>query len=73
MKRHGQLLARIAGPDNLRLAFWKAAKGKRAKGDCRAFQQELDANLSALRADVLAVQARAGITTTSPSTTPRSD
>lgn len=60
MKRHGQLLARIAGPDNLRLAFWKAAKGKRAKGDCRAFQQELDANLSALRADVLAVQARAG-------------
>ena len=60
MKRHGQLLARIADPANLRLAFWKAAKGKRAKADCRAFQQELDANLSALRTDVLAGQARAG-------------
>ena len=60
MKRHGQLLARIADPANLRLAFWKAAKGKRAKADCRAYQQELDANLSALRAEVLAGQARVG-------------
>ena len=60
MKRHGQLLARIADPANLRLAFWKAAKGKRAKADCRAFQENLDANLSALRAEVLAGEARAG-------------
>jgi hypothetical protein len=29
MKRHGQLMAKIADAENLRLAFWKAAKGKR--------------------------------------------
>ena len=28
MKRHGDLLAAIADPDNLRLAFWKASKGQ---------------------------------------------
>ena len=54
MKRHGQLLAAIAEPANLRLAFWKAAKGKRAKADCRAFQQNHDANLAELRGQLLA-------------------
>ena len=52
MKRHGELLAAIADPDNLRLAFWKASKGKRAKADCREFRESLDANLSALRAEL---------------------
>ena len=51
MKRHGHLLPRIADPGNLRLAFWKASKGKRGKADCRAFQENLDVNLGALRAD----------------------
>jgi len=60
MKRHGALLAAIADPGNLRLAFWKAAKGKRAKADCRGFQQNLDANLAALRAEVLAGRVRVG-------------
>lgn len=60
MKRRGHLLEAIADPANLRLAFWKAAKGKRAKADCRAFQEKLDANLAALRADLLAGQTRAG-------------
>ena len=49
MKRHGNLLGAITEPANLRLAFWKAAKGKRAKADCWAFQQNLDAKLAELR------------------------
>jgi hypothetical protein len=60
MKRAGELLEAIADPGNLRLAFWKAAKGKRAKADCRGFQEKLDANLAALRADLLAGRTRAG-------------
>lgn len=53
MKRHGQLMPRVADLENLRLAFWKAAKGKRGKADCRAFRERLDENLSALRAELL--------------------
>ena len=53
MKRHGQLMTAIAEPANLRLAFWKAAKSKRIKADCRAFQEELDENVAALRAELL--------------------
>jgi retron-type reverse transcriptase len=60
MKRAGQLLKAVASPDNLRLAFWKAAKGKRAKADCRAFQQRLDGNLDDLRGDLLAGTVRVG-------------
>ena len=48
MKRKGQLMARIADPENLRLAFWKAAKGKRGKADCRAFREGLDVQVSVL-------------------------
>ena len=54
MKRAGHFIESIAEPANLRLAFWKAAKGKRAKADCRAFQAKLDTNLSTLRAQLLA-------------------
>jgi len=54
VKRHGNLLGAIADPANLRLAFWKAAKGKRAKADCLAFQHGLDANLAELRSQLLA-------------------
>ena len=32
MERHGQLMAEIAGGDNLRLGLWKAAKGKGRQG-----------------------------------------
>ena len=54
MKRHGQLMAQIADGENLRLAFWKAAKGKRGKADCLAFRERLDENLAALEAELLA-------------------
>lgn len=53
MKRHGQLMEAIADPANLRLAFWKAAKSKRAKADCRAFQDRLDENVASLQAELL--------------------
>lgn len=43
----------IAEPANLRLAFWKAAKSKRAKADCRAFQERLEENVASLRAELL--------------------
>ena len=53
MKRHGQLMEAIAEPANLRLAFWKAAKSKRAKADCRAFQDRLEEDVVSLRAELL--------------------
>ena len=31
-------MPKIADGENLRLAFWKAAKGKRGKADCLAFR-----------------------------------
>ena len=60
MKRMGQLLDAIADLDNLRLAFWKASKGKRAKPDCRSFPENLDANLEAMRAELLSGQVLVG-------------
>lgn len=60
MKRHGQLMPKIADADNLRLAFWKAAKGKRAKADCLAFRDRLDENLSRLREQLLAGEVTVG-------------
>ena len=47
-------MAQIADADNLRLAFWKAAKGKRGKADCLAFRERLDENLAVLGAELLA-------------------
>ena len=47
-------MPQIADAENLRLAFWKAAKGKRGKTDCLMFQSRLDENLSALGAELLA-------------------
>lgn len=52
MKRHGQLMTQIADAENLRLAFWKAAKGKRGKADCLAFRERLDENLATLAAEL---------------------
>ncbi|MGK0188683.1 MAG: hypothetical protein ACI9R3_004495 [Verrucomicrobiales bacterium] len=53
MKRHGQLMTAIAEPANLRLAFWKAAKSKRDRADCRAFQKNLDDTVASLRSELL--------------------
>lgn len=53
MKRDGYLIARIADPDNLRLAFWKAKRGKSAKAEVILYEQTLDHNLMDLRRQLL--------------------
>lgn len=54
MKRGGNLYERIAEPENLRLAFIKATRGKRGKAEVIAYRSELEANLQALRNQLLA-------------------
>mgnify|MGYP003309320142 CR=1 FL=1 len=53
MKRQGNLLQLIADPDNLRLAFYKAKKGKSFKRDVLRFQNNLQTNLKEIRASLL--------------------
>lgn len=53
MKRANYLLQEIADLDNLRLASWKAAKGKRFKREVQAYQADLDENLLALQSQIL--------------------
>lgn len=60
MKREGRLIERIADPDNLRLAYWKARRGKDYRPEVRAYRCNLDANLAALRRDLLAGEAKVG-------------
>lgn len=49
MKRTGNLYEAICDPENLRLAFWKARKGKAFRPDVRRFAADLSANLERLR------------------------
>lgn len=53
MKRTGNLIERIAEADNLRLAFWKASKGKRGKAEVLSFRGDLDVNLRRLGDELL--------------------
>jgi retron-type reverse transcriptase len=45
MKRHGYLFEPIIDIDNLRLAFYKAQRGKSSKKDIILFRKDLDKNL----------------------------
>lgn len=54
MKRAGRLMERVLDRDNLRLAFWRAARGKRTRRDAAAFAAHLDANLAELARDLAA-------------------
>lgn len=60
MKRAGNLIEQIAEADNLRLAFWKASKGKRAKPEVLRFRDNLDARLRCLREELLSGSAAWG-------------
>ncbi len=60
MRRAGNLIERIADADNLRLAFWKASRGKRTRAAVRRFGANLDAELRHLRDDLLAGAVRWG-------------
>ena len=53
-------MGKIADAENLRLAFWKTARGKRGQADCRAFQERLEENLAALGAELLSGQVPVG-------------
>lgn len=53
MKRKGYLISQIADPDNLRLAFLKARKGKMTRASVRRFQDNLHVELRALRNSIL--------------------
>ncbi|MFT6321397.1 MAG: retron-type reverse transcriptase [Granulosicoccus sp.] len=53
MKRAGNLIAKIVEPDNLRLAFWKARKGKDGKLEVETYRKQLDENLLLLREQIL--------------------
>lgn len=53
MKRACNLLPLIAEPDNLRLAFWKARKGKSYSKGVQAYRENLGRNLSVLRSQIL--------------------
>ncbi|MCO6493222.1 MAG: RNA-directed DNA polymerase [Phaeodactylibacter sp.] len=52
MRRANYLLPGIADPDNLRLASWKAAKGKRYAREVLAYQEDLEENLWHLREQI---------------------
>lgn len=49
MKRVGYLFERVIVPDNLRLAFLKASRGKCHRDDQRRFRDSLDFELRRLR------------------------
>lgn len=53
MKRKRLLLAEIAAQENLALAVWKAAKGKRHRNDVIQFTTTLDNQLESLAAAIL--------------------
>ncbi len=53
MKRANHLLEGIIDPENLRIAFWKASKGKRHAAEVLAYQHKLDQNLSRLRDQII--------------------
>lgn len=52
-KKAGNLLGSIADPDNLRLAFWKARKGKSYSTEVEAYRKNVEANLFQLRNELL--------------------
>ncbi|MBI9104605.1 MAG: RNA-directed DNA polymerase [Spirochaetales bacterium] len=53
MKRKGSLFEIIASEENLKVASWKAMRGKRTKRDVLLFNLNFEENLTALRKDLL--------------------
>jgi hypothetical protein len=54
MKRANHLFEKIIDPDNLRLAFWKASKGKRYSKEVLRYAENLKKNLAELRKELIA-------------------
>ncbi|HRD81059.1 MAG TPA: reverse transcriptase domain-containing protein [Saprospiraceae bacterium] len=53
MKRLSYLMPRVYDPDNLRLAAWKAAKGKRHSAPVLAFQDNFEENIASIRQELI--------------------
>lgn len=49
MKREGHLLEKIVNPENIRIAFFKAAKGKDDKREVREFRNQLEKRILEIR------------------------
>ncbi len=60
MKRENDLIEKIAEPDNLRLAFWKARKAKEGKIEVAQFRMHLDKNLLSIREELLSGKLKVG-------------
>jgi RNA-directed DNA polymerase len=60
MKRVGNLMAPIAEMENLRLAFWKARRGKNDKPAVISFRTNLNEELLILRQELLAGEVNVG-------------
>ena len=60
MIRANNIIGQTADPDNLRLAFWKAKKGKNQSQQVVGYQKHLDANLIKLRGQILSGQVEVG-------------
>lgn len=60
MKRIGYLIEKIAEPENLRLAFWKARKGKPFSEKVEVYRNDLDRNLLKLREQILSGKVEVG-------------
>jgi len=52
MRRAGNLIDRIADPENVRLAYLNACKGKRLTPECREFTSRVDSELASLCAEL---------------------
>ena len=60
MRRTGNLYDAIHDPENLRLAFCKARRGKEDRREVRKFARDLEGNLSRLRDDLAGETAAVG-------------
>ncbi len=60
MRRASHLFDRIADRENLRVAVYKALRGKRSKADARAFVANLDESLKSLRDELVRGSIRLG-------------
>lgn len=60
MKRAERLIGQVADPDNLRLAAWKAAKGKRHSEEVLAWFANMELNILDLRTQILSGEPRVG-------------
>ena len=60
MKRANHLAIQAADPENLRLAFWKAKKGRSSSNEIALFRENLEGNLGVLREQILSGLVKVG-------------